>query len=112
MKNFYELLGVNSNANDEEIKSAYKAKAKDYHPDKNKGSKASDEMFKMINEAKDTLLDPMKRLSYDYKIGVKTTTLFSKNNAIANQSNAKKIVAVGLLAFLGGLFLGSFRSNK
>lgn len=63
-KNYYSVLGVGVSASSEEIKSAYRAKAKQYHPDINKSSDAED-IFKLVNEAYDTLSDTYKRQQYD-----------------------------------------------
>lgn len=63
--NYYETLGVNKTASEEEIKKAYRAKALQYHPDKNQGNAAAEEMFKKINEAYSVLSDPAKRAQYD-----------------------------------------------
>jgi len=62
---FYEALGVNKNASQDEIKSAYRKLAVKYHPDKNKGDKNAEEMFKKVSIAYDTLGDPKKREEYD-----------------------------------------------
>lgn len=70
MENYYQILGVKTDATDEEIKSAYKLKAKIYHPDVSSIPNAG-EIFKHISNAKDVLLDPNKRILYDYRIGVK-----------------------------------------
>lgn len=70
MQNYYQILGVAYDATNEDIKRAYKLKAKEFHPDVSKVPNA-DEIFKMINHAKDILLDANKRLQYDYHIGVK-----------------------------------------
>lgn len=64
-RDFYEVLGVHSKASDEEIKKAYRKLAKKYHPDVNKGDKASEERFKEISEAYETLSDKKKRQEYD-----------------------------------------------
>ncbi|BAK81356.1 molecular chaperone DnaJ [Candidatus Arthromitus sp. SFB-rat-Yit] len=64
-KNYYEILGVNSNASDSEIKSAFKKQAIKYHPDRNKGNAEAEKKFKEINEAYQVLSDANKRASYD-----------------------------------------------
>ncbi len=67
-KNFYDVLGVNRNASQDEIKSAYRKLAKKYHPDFNPGDKAAAEKFKEINEANETLSDENKRKQYDFEL--------------------------------------------
>ena len=64
-ENYYETLGVNNSASDNEIKSAYRKQAMKYHPDRNKGDKASEKKFKQINEAYYVLRDKDKRTQYD-----------------------------------------------
>ena len=61
-KNYYDILGVNKNATQDDIKKAYRNLSKKYHPDKNGGD---DSKFKEINEAYDTLGDETKRRQYD-----------------------------------------------
>lgn len=63
-KDYYDILGVNKNASDAEIKSAFRKKAKEYHPDVNKEAGAA-EKFKEISEAYGILSDPSKRKQYD-----------------------------------------------
>jgi molecular chaperone DnaJ len=63
-KNYYEILGLGKDASPEEIKSAYRKLAKQYHPDINKEAGAS-EKFKEINEAYECLSDPQKKSNYD-----------------------------------------------
>lgn len=66
MKNYYEILEINKNANKEEIKSAYKKLALKYHPDKNKTNKEEAEnKFKEISEAYEILSDEQKKFNYD-----------------------------------------------
>ena len=65
MADFYQTLGVHRGAGDEEIKKAYRKLAMECHPDRNNGSKASEEKFKAITEAYDVLRDPNKRAVYD-----------------------------------------------
>lgn len=64
MEDYYTLLGVTKTANDKEIKSAYRKKALEWHPDRNKDPKA-EEMFKKINKAFETLSNPEKKQMYD-----------------------------------------------
>lgn len=63
-KDYYSVLGVDKNASDDEIKSAYRRLAKKYHPDLNKTPEAA-EKFKDINEAYEVLGDTKKRANYD-----------------------------------------------
>lgn len=63
-KDYYQVLGVNPDASDAEIKKAYRKLAKKYHPDVSKEKDAEDR-FKEVNEANEALGDPKKRASYD-----------------------------------------------
>jgi len=64
-RDYYEILGVNKSASDEEIKRAYRKLAMKYHPDKNPNKKDAEERFKEINEAYAVLSDKEKRKQYE-----------------------------------------------
>ena len=64
-RDYYEVLGVQKNASDADIKKAYRALAKKYHPDMNPGDKEAEAKFKEANEAYDVLSDADKRDKYD-----------------------------------------------
>ena len=64
-KDYYKSLGVSETATDDEIKSAFRKLAKQYHPDRNKGDSQAEERFKEISEAYDVLKDKKKRQQYD-----------------------------------------------
>ena len=64
-KSFYEILGVNQKANNQEIKEAYIKLVKRYHPDQNSDPQA-EEIFKEVGKAYETLKDPIKRQLYDF----------------------------------------------
>lgn len=64
-RDYYEVLGLQKGASEDEIKKAFRKLAIKYHPDKNQGDKESEEKFKEINEAYQVLSDPQKKAQYD-----------------------------------------------
>ena len=64
-KDFYEILGVQRNASDDEIKKSYRKLAMKYHPDRNKDDKESERKFKEVSAAYEILKDSEKRSAYD-----------------------------------------------
>ncbi len=64
-RDYYEVLGVGRGASAEEIKKAYRTKAKELHPDRNKDDPKSEADFKDVNEAYDVLKDEQKKAAYD-----------------------------------------------
>ena len=64
-RDYYEVLGVEKNASDAEIKKAYRKLAMKYNPDQNPGDKSAEEKFKEVNEAYEVLSDAEKKARYD-----------------------------------------------
>ena len=63
-RDYYEVLGLQKGASEEEIKKAYRKLAKQYHPDLHPGDKEAEAKFKEVNEAAQVLGDPEKRAKY------------------------------------------------
>lgn len=65
MPNYYDILGVEKTASEDDIKKAYRKKAMQYHPDKNPGDTEAEAKFKEVSEAYEIIGDPQKRSQYD-----------------------------------------------
>lgn len=65
MRDYYEILNVDKNASDDEIKRAYRTMAKKYHPDLNPNNSEAEQTFKEVSNAYEILSDPSKRANYD-----------------------------------------------
>lgn len=84
-KNYYQILGIQSNASNEEIRKAYLKKVKEFHPDKFQGNThLAEKLTADLNIAYTTLKDELSRKEYDKKISINS---FSKNNATKSHDN-------------------------
>lgn len=101
-KDYYKILGLETNrVSIDEIKVAYRAKAKKYHPDLNVGNKLAEERIKDINEAYKTLSIPASKRKYDRKW---TAYVGSKSSIFEKNGKSKDI--------LKNMFFGSMEENK
>ncbi|MBX9684605.1 MAG: molecular chaperone DnaJ [Hyphomicrobium sp.] len=64
-RDYYEVLGISRGADEQDLKSAYRRLAKEFHPDRNAGDKDAERKFKEVSEAYEALKDPQKRAAYD-----------------------------------------------
>jgi molecular chaperone DnaJ len=64
-RDYYDILGVQRNASEQDLKSAFRKLAKEHHPDRNPDDTSAEQKFKELNEAYEVLKDPQKRAAYD-----------------------------------------------
>ena len=79
MENYYELLEVDKNATNEELKKAYRKLAKKYHPDVNGNNEDAQELFKKINNAYEVLSNDVTRKKYDEELNFNNQQNFEEN---------------------------------
>ena len=104
---YYEILGVEKNASKDEIKKAFRQKARQYHPDVNKAPDAADK-FKEIGKAYETLSDDNKRQIYDrYGEDGLSNAGFNPNTFNMGDIDLSDIFS----SFFGGGFGGGFSSG-
>ena len=99
--NFYKILGINENANETEIKKAYRSLSLKYHPDKNNGNAETIHNFHKISEAYETLSDPQKKTEYDMMRN--NNGNFVRMNSMNNMDNNMEDI---ISALFGGMPFG------
>ncbi len=105
-RTYYEILGVSEDATFEEIRAAFRQRAREFHPDVNKSPDAVDRMQE-VNEAYEVLRDEEQRTAYD-----RAHRHFAATGGRLSQARAAAIVVVGELAFRLGWDVGARTSNE
>jgi len=99
-ENYYDVLGVNQESSQDEIKKTYRKLSMKYHPDKNKGDAESTSKFQKINQAYEVLGDDQKRHEYDLS---RKNPFFNMNNAQNNGNPDIPIDEIFNMFFGGGM---------
>jgi molecular chaperone DnaJ len=102
-RDYYEVLGVSKNANEAEIKKAYRKMALKYHPDKNQNDKNAEEKFKEAAEAYEVLSNQQKRTQYDN---------FGHAGMGASGFSSGGMDMEDIFAHFGNIFGGHFRNER
>ncbi|HLZ87798.1 MAG TPA: J domain-containing protein [Puia sp.] len=105
---YYKVLGVNKNATQDEIRSAYRKLARKHHPDLNPNDKEANKKFQQINEANEVLSDPEKRKKYDqYGKDWQHAEAFEKAQQEAGRQGGRSRGTGGFEGFGGTTFGGA-----
>ena len=97
-KNYYDILGISTEANEEEIKSAFRKLARRCHPDVTGNTPDSVEKFKSISEAYDVLSDEIKRRRYDALRGILHRVKEEQSSSSAKKTSKQNQVQQRILA--------------
>ena len=110
-RDYYEVLGVDKTAGEEEIKHAYRKLAKKYHPDLNPGDAEAEAKFKEVNEAYSVLSDPEKKSKYDQFGHAGVDPNFGAGGGFGGGGFADFDLSDLFGSFFGGAFSGGGRRN-
>ena len=111
MPDYYDILGISKNSSQEEIKKAYKKKAKQFHPDLNKDNPQAEEKFKEVNQAYKVLSDQQARTQYD-QFGHETFEQSQKNGGGPNPGFNFNQGFGGFEDIFSDIFGGGFRQQR
>lgn len=110
---YYRILGIPKEADEEQIKQAYRRKAKQYHPDRNPGDPDAEARFKEVVEAYETLSDAGKRRAYDRKQGTEAGSSTGKARTKSRRSTPVQPVDLeGLARSMERYFTSSNRTGS
>ncbi len=109
--NYYKILDIENTASSKEIKVAYKKLADKYHPDKmghldDKEREEYAEKMKRLNEAKDTLADPVKRFKFDQKLGIDIYKDLRKLDSFRTEATVSRVGSTEENFYNGGGYGG------
>jgi hypothetical protein len=119
MKNYYKILGVANKASVTDIKKAYMKNVKETHPDSNPSDPYANEKMAEVNEAYQTLSDPIKRASYDATLNQNKNTYSGENSNNSNSTSSKSQMNNSrwnkkniIIAIVVIIILNAFNSNS
>lgn len=112
--NAYDLLDIPPAATVSQIKTAFKLKAKEFHPDMHDNAPPATVLFKILVQAKEILLDPKSRLEHDYAQGIKQKPEVAEDIVYGNDSTDSTDWGSLILAGVAGIAIGAsiFRKSR